>query len=309
MKLLLLCGTALVLGTAALQADPKETPFNIMVGEASWLTDASTIARTMDHESGLRIMPVLGRGSVQAVQDIETFPSLDAALVTSDSLTYVKAQSLMDPNETPLTYISAVRQLPIVLVASRVIPNLTALAGKRIATGAADSAAFATGELLMGAMEVPFLRVPTSQEGAVDALLAGQADAAFFVGLPSNIGKLNRNFRVLPLVLPQELAGTYEPAKLTSADLPNLIPQTVQMDTVATELVLAASASANSKDHVKALKAFTLELFRQGADSNAMLRADVPGWTRDGTAANLAKTLTANAATDNPTITPTGATP
>lgn len=309
MKHLLLCGAALLLGAGALQADPKETPFNIMVGEASWLTDAAIIAKAMDHESGLRIMPVLGRGSVQAVQDIETFPNLDAALVTSDSLTYVKAQNLTDPNDNQLTYISAVKQLPIVLVASRNIANITALAGKRIATGAADSASFASGELLMGAMEVPFLRVPASQEGAVDALLAGQADAAFFVGLPSNISKLNRNFRVLSLVLPKELATTYAATKLTSADLPNLIPSTTQVDTVGTELVLAANNATNSKDHVKALKAFTFELFRQGADSNAMLRADVPGWTRDGTAANLAKTLTANAATDNPTITPTGATP
>jgi TRAP-type uncharacterized transport system substrate-binding protein len=304
-----MCGTALLIGIGPLKADPKETPFNIMVGEASWLTDAATIAKAMDHENGLRIMPILGRGSIQAVQDIETFPTLDAALVTSDSLTYVKAQSLMDPNDTPLTYISAVRQLPIVLIASKNIPNLTALAGKRIATGSANSASFAAGELLMGAMEVPFLRVPDSQEGAVDALLSGQADAAFFVGLPSNINKLNRNFRVLSLVLPKELSGTYESAKLTSADLPNLIPQTVQFDTVATELVLAASSAANSKDHAKALKAFTFELFRQGTDSNAMLRAEVPGWTRDGAAANLVKTITANAATPNPTITPTGATP
>ena len=309
MRHLLLCGAALLLGTSALQADPKETPFNIMVGEASWLTDAETIAKAMDHESGLRIMPVLGRGSVQAVQDIQTFPTLDAALVTSDSLTYVKAQSLMDPNETPLTYISAVKQLPIVLISTRNIPNLTALAGKRIATGTADSASFASGELLMGAMEVPFLRVPAAQEGAVDALLAGQADAAFFVGLPSNIGKLNRNFRVLSLVLPKELSTTYQAAKLSSSDLPNLIPANAPVDTVGTELVLAASPAATSKDHMKALKAFTFELFRQGADNNTMLRADVPGWTRDGTAANLVKTMTANAAPDNPTITPTGATP
>ncbi|MBG1231214.1 TAXI family TRAP transporter solute-binding subunit [Aestuariivirga litoralis] len=308
MKTIFMCCTMLVLGTSALQAEPKETPFNIMVGEASWLPEASTIAKALDHESGLRIMPVLGRGSVQAVQDLENFPTLDAALVTADSLTYVKAQSLMDPADVKLTYISAVKPLPIVLVAARGIPNITALAGKRIATGTADSASFASGELLMGAMEVPFLRVPASQEGAVDALLAGQADAAFFVGVPTNLARLGRNFRVLSLVLPTELTGTYQAAKLTSADLPGLIPSNAQLDTVSTELILAANSADTSKDHAKAMKAFTFELFRQSTDSTNMLRAEVPGWTREANAAALVKTMMANAA-DNPTITPTGATP
>ena len=293
---------ALMLAALSVRANAGETPFSILVGEPSWLPEAQAIARNLDHENGLRIMPMLGKGAVQSVQDLEDFPSVDAALLTGDSLSYVKGQNLLSPEESKITYIASVRQVPIFLVAKRSIANVTALAGKKIATGAADTASFASGELLLGSMEVPFLRVPQSQEAAVDALLQGRADAAIFVGLPANFEKLAANFHALPMVVPAQLAKLYKPARLSSRESGNLVLANQQLETVSTGLVLAVNEAAQSADHRRMLKAFEESYFH--LPQNQASLDDIPDMPREANAAALIKKLPLN-----PIITPTGAQP
>ena len=300
MRLQLMSCCALFAGVFAAQATAGEIAFNILVGEPSWASEAQTMARALDHESGLRILPMLGKGAVQSVQDLEDFPVVDAALITADSLAYVKAQNLLAPDQSNISYILAIKQLPIVLVTKRSIANVTALAGKKIATGSADTASFASGELLLGAMEVPFLRVAQSQENAVEALLAGRADAALFVGLPLNLEKLGSGFHALPLVMPMQLAKIYKPIRLPAKDAANLLSQNQVLETVSTSLILAVDEKASSPDHSKTLKTFEEAYFHQHLEPTAL--EDVENLPREATAATLIKKLT-------PTITPTGATP
>ncbi len=294
-----IAGVALVSVTAS-----AETPFTIMVGEPSWLPEAATLARAMDHEQGLRILPVLGHGSLQSMQDLQQFSGMNAALVSADTLAYAKMQNLLGTDNPKFSYVSAIKPLPVALIAKRSIANVTALAGKKIATGPADTASFAAGELLLGAMEVPFLRVASAQEGAIDALTQGKADAALVVGTPSNLDKLGNNYHVLTLVLPTDLESTYKKISLSAADVPGLITGNQQVDSVSTDLILAVNEANLSPDQGKALKTFENEFFRQSADSQNLLKQDVSGWTREANAASLVKSLPASI-----TVTPTGATP
>ena len=91
-----------------------EMPFNILVGEPSWVPDAQLIARALDHENGLRILPMLGKGAVQSVQDLQDFPVIDAALITTDSLAYTNIASLYtdyfdDREEATKYYLEAIK--------------------------------------------------------------------------------------------------------------------------------------------------------------------------------------------------------
>lgn len=303
----LLLGLGLVCGCASTAlAGPAETAFTILVGEPSWLADSANLARKLDHESALRVLPMLGTGSVQSLQDLGQFKEVDSAIVTSDSLAYVQAQSLLAPQDEKFTFITALKTLPVMLVTKRNITNLTQLAGKRIATGPADSAPFATGELLLGAMEVPFLRVPQAQERAIDALATGKADAALVLGTPLNLDRLAaNNFHVLPVVLPQQLEQIYQPAKLSAKEAPGLIAGQDKLDTVATVLILAVNESKLNADQRQDLKLFETQFFHQATGLDAgILSAEVPGWQRDPQAASLLKSSPLNA-----TITPTGAQP
>ncbi len=306
MKNILLGLSFLALGATTLHAGQTEMPFTILVGEPSWLPESQSIAKALDHENALRVMPIVGAGGLRAVEDLEQFAVVNAALITADSAAYTRAQNIGAGESAKLTYITSIKPLPVLLVARRNINNVTALAGKRIATGPAESASFATGELLLGAMEVPFLRVPLAQEKAIEALAQGKADAALVLGTPQNLERMNAsNFHLLPLVMPQQLAGTYQQAKLSIKDAPGLISANQQVDTVSTALIMAVNDQGASPDQRKSLKAFEDELFKQLASAETTpLHDEVAGWTREANAAALLKALPLAA-----TITPTGATP
>ncbi len=303
-KILLGLGFATLVATNAL-AGTIETPFTILVGEPSWLAESQSIARALDHESTLRVMPVVGAGSVQAVQDLQQFSLINAALITADSAAYVRAQNIGDVDGDKISYVTAIKPLPVLLVARKGINNITALAGKKVATGPADSASFATGELLFGALGVPFTRVAQAQEKALDALVQGKADAALVLGTPLNLERLNgANFHLLPLVVPQELADTYQPAKLSAHEAPGLVSAGQQVETVSTQLILAVNETSTSADQRKILKTFEAELFKQlGPSLGNPTQDNVPGLAREANAAQLAKSLAPI------TIIPTGAKP
>jgi len=305
MRTLLLGLCFAAIGATAALAGAAETPFTILVGEPSWLAESQTIAKALDHENTLRVMPVLGAGSVQAVQDLQQFTLINAALITADSAAYVRAQNIGDVDGDKLSYVTTIKPLPVLLVARKGINNITALAGKRVATGPADSASFATGELLFGALEVPFTRVAQAQEKAIDALVQGKADAALVLGTPLNLDRLNGgNFHLLPLVVPQELADTYQSARLSAREAPGLVSAGQQLETVSTQLILAVNDTSITPDQRKTLKAFETELFKQlGPATGNPTQDKVPGLAREANAALLAKSLAPI------TITPTGAKP
>jgi uncharacterized protein len=287
---------------SAVCAQPSESSFTILVGEPSWIADAQSLAKSLDHEGAFRVLPVLGQGSIQAIQDITQFSALDSALVTSDSLSYVKAQNLLGTDEQKFSYITAIKPLPIILIARKNIANITGLAGKRIATGPAYSASFATGELIMGAMEIPFLRVAQTQDAAIDALASGKADAALVLGTPKNLAQLRQiEYHILPIVMPPELSQIYTRSVLSNRELPGLLANGQKIESIQTELLLAVSDPHFDATQRGRLKQFEAEIFKQPKTAATIT---VPGWTRQADAQTLLATLNLNA-----TIEPTGATP
>ncbi len=269
---------------SGLHAQTDETSFTILVGEPSWIADAQALAKSLDHEGSLRVLPVLGEGSIQAMQDITQFAALDSALVTSDSLAYVKAQNLLGTDEQKFSYITTIKPLPIMLIARKNIANITALAGKRIATGPAYSASFATGEMILGAMEIPFLRVAQTQDAAIEALASGKADAALVLGTPKNLNRLQAgDYHLLPIVMPPELSKTYTRNTLSNRDAPNLLSSNQKIESIATQLLLAVNDQHFDAAQRNRLKQFETEIFKQATIAS---RTQVEGWARQQDAQN-----------------------
>jgi TRAP-type uncharacterized transport system substrate-binding protein len=293
-------------------AEPKSNSIfvNVLAGEPAWLTQASAIAEKLDHENGLRILPILGAGGVQALLDLTQVPNIDAAIVSSDSLAYAKTQGLIDQKDTSIGYIAKLAPLEVVLIARSDIKNLTALAGKRIATGPAQSAGFATGELLFNALELPFKRVPQQGQVALKALLSGQADAALVLGasLPQNVLGSGK-YHILTLPMPPNLADIYQPAMLTAQQFPGLMAPNTTVETVAASLTLAVHNWPRNSPHYDTLRAFEAELYKaQGDGLSANLAAVVPGWTRHSSAQDVLK-QTQTGDNTTPIVTPTGGNP
>ena len=287
----------------------SDTIVSVMAGEPEWLVQAAHLASQLDHENHLRVLPVLGAGGVQALTDLVQMPNIDAAIVASDSLAYARTQNLITDSKS-ISYIAKLAPLDVVLIARRDIKNVTALAGKRIATGPAQSAGFATGEILFGALEIPFMRVPQQGDLAIAALLSGQADAALVLGTSFQKSALSDGqFHILNLPMPPSLNDIYQPAILGAEILPGLIQKGKTVESISAALILAVQNWPRSSTHSAALKIFETELYKsQNAGISENLAATVLGWNRHTTAQEL---LTQSKASADSTslITPTGGEP
>lgn len=297
----LLSSLAVVLALAAF-ADARlaqaETGFRLLVPEDMFLMQARQIATALDHESDLKIFPVFGDGAVTAPQILTSYSDIGAVILPSDIPAYRHSQKLHDVDS--LTYVARLDSLPIFLVARRDIANVSQLSGKRIATGPANSASFATGELVLGGANTSFLRVPLAGQDGLKALVSGKADAALILGRSPALALLPPGqFHLLALNFGGQVAEIYQPALITAAEAPNLLQPNETVETLASSLVIAVPTKA----HNSGLTSFEQELLKFERRSGATnLAAEVPGWTR---ASGIAELLKQSAVT----IQPTGGTP
>jgi hypothetical protein len=275
-----------------------ETGFRLLVPEDMFLLPARQIATALDHESGLRIFPVFGDGAVSAPQVMANYSDIGAVIMPSDIPAYRQSQKL--GNVDTLNYIARLGSLPVLLVTRQDIATVSQLAGKRVATGPATSAAFATGELILGAADISFLRVPLSGADGLKAMAAGRADAALILGASPELANLPPGqFHLLSLTTSPQIPTVYQPALLNSADAPNLMKPGETVETLASSMVIAVP----SKAHSTALTSFESELLKYERRSGGTnLAAEVPGWTRASGIAELLKQTQV-------TIQPTGGTP
>ena len=50
-------------------AEQNNNVVGLLVGEPEWLQQANNLAKALDNEDHLRVLPIVGAGSVQAMQD------------------------------------------------------------------------------------------------------------------------------------------------------------------------------------------------------------------------------------------------
>jgi uncharacterized protein len=284
-KILLIAGFCVGIidsGLAYAEKKPQLNTIGLLASEPQWLAVATKIAAKLDHENGTRVVPMLGEGGLRGLNDLSNLPMVDAAIISSDSLIYASNQDILSGQQNKFGYIAKLSSLDVVLIARRGISNVADLAGKRIATGPAQSAAYATGELLFGGLNVSYTRIAKQDDAAVNALINGEVDAALILGTNiSTSGLSDGRFHVLKLQASPELAKIYQPAILTARGLPGLIIGNQTVETLATSLTLAIVEKPRDEVHRKSLENFTSLMFKlPGGDSGANLAAAVLGWKR-----------------------------
>jgi hypothetical protein len=267
----------------------------LMAGEPGWINPVAGLARGLNHRNGLRVMPVAGDGSVQALHDLALRDHVDAALIPADTLTYAEGMGLVSAGSRP-AYVRSAGQLPILLVTRTDISTITGLAGKRISTGPAQSAAFATGEVLFGALGIPFTRVARANELALEALASGEADAALLVGRGQGLDRIDpKQFHVLGLPVPAGLEGLYQPVAFDTTIAGPLSAAGSDPETLSVPLMLAIADWPRGDSHLPLLGRFAQALGQQLSktplDDIVLAGEDlsqVAGWTRHSIATALA---------------------
>jgi TRAP-type uncharacterized transport system substrate-binding protein len=276
-------------------AEINQKTLTLLSGEAQWLESALAISHAAGHRDGLRVLTVHGDGCIESAADLLQLTQVDAALLTADCVSYAQAQGLVPDIAKKFTYIARIKAVPLLIVTSRANANLTSLAGKRIATGPANSAGFASGELLLGGLELPFIRVARNGADALSMLQKGETDAVLLQGTDALDGSLDASqFHVLGLAAPQSLSEGYAPALIEAAALKGLAGSNA-LETVSTALVLAVFNWPAQSAKAQKIKNFTKVYFEQQAvgEDATELSASIAGWTRNDISQKALEALTA----------------
>ena len=271
------------------------TTLGLMTGELNGTyvqigSDLSTVAAS----DALRIVPLLGKGSLQNLGDLLNLRGVDLALATADSAASPEAAKLYPNLRARISYIAKLYDQEIHILAGPDIHGLEDLAGKTVNADVAGSGTFVTATAVFNALHIPAKLANDTPNAGLERLKRGEIAAVVYV-----IGKPGRLFATLPagtglhlvpLPLSEELLQTYVPSTLTHADYPMLIAEGDTLETMAVPVLLTAYNWPAGTVRYRNLAAFTDLFFSHFQDlqqppyhpkwHEVNLRATVPGWTR-----------------------------
>ncbi len=259
----------------------------LLASQPELIDDAIQIANAVDHTDGLRVLPIVGRGGLQSLNDLLFLRGVDAAMLSSDSLAYVKKNQLYTIEADRISYLAKLANENIIILTRTEFANLESLDGKRIATGNVNSDEFVAADLIFDDFGLTYERIPLSGSNAVAALKDGRIDAAILAGGASYqilaAIKSKSGLHILPISLGKGLTEAYSPAIISSSDLPNLIPEGTVVETVAAALVLAVFDWPNRSERFYKLRKFNAALFKNylaslSKEQKTNFSATVPGW-------------------------------
>jgi TRAP transporter TAXI family solute receptor len=255
---------------------------------------AADLAAVLDDGDRLRVLPVLGKGSVQNLADILFLHGIDVGIVQSDTLAYVQQQHLFPGLEQSIQYITKLYQEEVHILARNDITSLEDLAGKPVAVDGRGSGTAMTASLLFGAVGVRPAFTNDDPQVALERLQRGEIAAmVYVVGTPARLFAriaADSNLHFVPIPLIAALAENYLPTRLSHAQYPDLIAEAAPVDTVAVGAVMAVFAWQPTSERYRKVARFIDAFFggfqqflqppRHPKWREVNLAAQVPGWKR-----------------------------
>src|SRR6516165_7165710 len=253
------------------------------------------LASLLDDGNKLRVLPIVGRGSVQSVADILFLQGVDLGIVRSDTLDYLEKKGFAKDIKKQFTYVTKLYNEEMTVIAPKSVRNLNDLAGKTVSVDLPNGGTFVTALTVFERLGIKANFVYIEQRIAMEKLKKGEVDAVIVVGgkpYKSVSAFVNDGrFHLATVDYDKPLQGDYLPARLTSADYPNLITKEEgQVDTIAVPAVLAAYNWAQNSERYRKLSLFVDAFFTKfPAFQNppfhpkwkeVSLSAPLPGWQR-----------------------------
>src|SRR6202040_3931440 len=102
------------------------------------------LASVLDDGNKLRVLPIVGRGSVQSVADILFLKGVDIGIVRSDTLDYLEKKGYANNIKKQFTYVTKLYNEEMHVVAPKTIRTLADLEGKTVAVDLPNGGTFVT---------------------------------------------------------------------------------------------------------------------------------------------------------------------
>jgi TRAP transporter TAXI family solute receptor len=247
----------------------------------------------VDDGENLRVLSVIGRGSVQSVADILFLKGVDLGIVRADTLDYLERRGYATNIKKQFTYVTKLYNEEMHVVAPKSIERLSQLEGRKVAVDLPNGGTFVTVINVFERLGIHANFAYVEQRIAYDKLQKGELDAVIAVqGKPSRATAAIRdsNLHLVPVEYPKTLQSDYLPAQLTAEDYPNLIEKDARVDTIAVPAVLAAYNWAPNTERYRRLAHFVEAFFAKIGElqqppfhpkwREVALRAPLPGWMR-----------------------------
>jgi TRAP transporter TAXI family solute receptor len=224
------------------------------------------LSSVLDDGDKLRVLPIVGRGSVQSIADILFLHGVDLGIVRADSLEYLERKGYARDIRKQLAYVTKLYNEEMQVIAPLAIRSLRDLDGKKVSVDLPDGSTFVTALAVferLGLRANNFAYI--EQRIAMEKLKKGELDAVIVVGgkpykSVSNFVNDGR-FHLVKVDFEKPLQNDYLPATLTSKDYPNLIADGDKVDTIAVPAVLAAYNWAPNTDRYRKLSLFVDAFF------------------------------------------------
>jgi TRAP transporter TAXI family solute receptor len=307
MRIIVLVGLALSLTTSRIQAQTSGAippPPQILRGNTGIVgvitgMEGGTYARTgadltILDDPTLRVLPTLGKGSLQNLSDILYLRGIDIGFVQADALAYARQHEMFPGLTQNIRYIAKLYDEEIHLLVRKDITKPEDLNGQRVNVDVAGSGSAMTAEILLGALGIKAQVEHDKQVNGVQKLRSGEIAAIIHVGgapiplLADLSADTGLHFLSVPLT--QSLAQTYLPDKLTHDNYPALVPADAPVSTIAVGDVLAVFAWQPHTERGTNVARFVEAFFskfdqlrqppRHPKWREVNLTAEVPGWTR-----------------------------
>jgi TRAP transporter TAXI family solute receptor len=223
------------------------------------------LASLLDDGNKLRVLPIVGRGSVQSVADILFLQGVDLGIVRADTLDYLEKKGFAKDLKKQFTYVTKLYNEEMHVIASKSIHNLRDLDGKTISVDLPDGGTFITALTVFERLGLKPKVVYIEQRIALEKLKAGEIDAVIVVGgkpYKAVSSFKDDRFHLVTVNYEKALQGDYLPASLSAKDYPNLISDQEQVvDTIAVPAVLAAYNWAPETERYRKLALFVDAFF------------------------------------------------
>jgi uncharacterized protein len=285
----------------ARQTAAKPAPFDNSRAVVSLVTSgttstsariASDLASVLDSDS-LRVVPIIGKGTLADLRDLGNSGLGDLALLQSDSLAILPRDE-REAVSARLAYVARLYNEEVHVVAAREITDLRQLAGRKVNIGREGSSTAVTARLIFDRLGIAPNYVQADQPTALSLLKSGDLAATIMVGgrpikaLTDLAGE--GRFRLLPIPYEAALQDSYLPTKLTGSDYADLTGPGETVPTVAVGILLATVDAPEGSPRYKRVQRFSEAFFsnfealrdpaRHPKWREVNIAAKVSGWTR-----------------------------
>jgi uncharacterized protein len=255
---------------------------------------AEDLASLIDDGATRRVLPVVGKGSLQNITDLQLLHGIDLAILQTDVLDYGTQHNLFPGLNYEITYITKLYNEEFHLLARSEIKSVADLANRKVNVDLRGAGTTVTAGRIFDLLKIPIIPTYDTQEIALEKLRKGDIAAlAFVAGKPAPIfheliGEEGLHF--VPIPLDPGVTAVYAPARLTALDYPGLIQYNQPIDTVAVGTVLAAANLQPRSDRYRNLATF-VDAFFTGFPTllqpghhpkwhDVNITAEYPGWRR-----------------------------